>query len=176
MTKKIYFLIIALALFSCKQENKTKANIKPLYFDLKLYFEKEIKRLQQLHPNVDKKVSVNGSVEQKKTKISNWDKELAIFINADINKASWNGSFKHSKTNYSDTYISDNRKIPIKSLKVDYKGNKISKIAITIENTNILFHSVDTLTYYPDSLYEIKKRQKIKLLKEKNYTITGKIE
>jgi len=45
-----------------------------------------------------------------------------------------------------------------------------------ISNKNILYSSGDTLVYYPDSLYEIRKHQKIKLLAQKTYQITGKLK
>jgi len=174
MAKKIYILLFALVLFSCNQKNETRANTDLLYFDLKGFFEQEMVRLEKLNPTVDKTVSVNGTIENKKVKITNWKKELAIFINADINKASWRGSFNISKENNTDIYVSNNKKIPVKRVHIEKQGLKVSKIEIVISHTNILFQSQDTLSYYPDSLYEIKKQQKIKLLSEKKYKIIGK--
>ncbi|RYG09492.1 MAG: hypothetical protein EOO07_23780, partial [Chitinophagaceae bacterium] len=99
MVKKLYFLVFALALFSCNQRKEAEANTDLLYFDVKGYFEKEINRLQKLNPEVNKTVSINGAAENKIAKIANWTKELAIFVNADINKTSWKGSFKIKEQN-----------------------------------------------------------------------------
>ncbi|RDC55400.1 hypothetical protein DU508_17670 [Pedobacter chinensis] len=174
MTKKIYIMLFALALFSCNQKNESEANTDLLYFDLKGFFEQEIVRLEKLNPTVNKAVSVNETPENKNVKITDWKKELAIFVNADINKASWRGSFKINKENNADIYVSNNKKIPVKKVHIEKQGLKVSKIEILIANTNILFQSHDTLSYYPDSLYEIKKQQKIKLLSEKKYKVIGK--
>ncbi|MGM9479382.1 hypothetical protein ACS5PU_23370 [Pedobacter sp. GSP4] len=177
MTKKIYIAAFALALFSsCNQEKAAKANTDLLYFDLKGYFKKEINRLQQLKPTVNKTVSINGTAENKTAVITDWQKELAIFINADINKTSWKGSFKTSTENGADVYSSDNKKIPVKKLSILKNGSKVGKIEVIIDNKNILYQSQDTLTYYPDSLYQIKKEQKIRLLKPKSYFIVGRLK
>ncbi len=176
MIKKLVILVFALAMFSCNQRKEAEANTDLLYFDLKGYFEKEISRLQKLNPVVNKTVSVNGAAENKTAKITDWAKELAIFVNADINKTSWKGSFKATAQNGVDIYTSDNRKIPVKKVSITWNGQKAGKIEIIIDNKNILYQSQDTLTYCPDSLYAIKKQQKIRLLKQKKYSVVGKLK
>ncbi|MBO9675043.1 MAG: hypothetical protein J7577_16465 [Sphingobacteriaceae bacterium] len=176
MIRKISVLVFALAFFSCNQQKETEANTDLLYFDIKGYFGKEISRLQKLNPIVNKTVSVNGVAENNTTKIASWAKELAIFVNADINKASWKGNFKLKELNGIAIYTSDNKKIPIKKISVTRSGLKTQKIEIITDNKNILYRSQDTLIYFPDSLYSIRKHQKIRLLKEKQYSITGKLK
>ena len=176
MIKKIYILIFIVSLASCIQEKDSKINNRNLYFDLQGYFEKEVARLQKLNPTLGKTVSVNGVNESKKVKVADWKKELAIFANADINKASWQGSFNITKVGGAVVYSSNNKKIPVKKLYVVGQGAKVREIEIIIANKNILFQSNDTLHYYPDSLYLIKKQQKIRLLNEKKYTISGKFK
>jgi 2-hydroxy-3-keto-5-methylthiopentenyl-1-phosphate phosphatase len=176
MIKRIYIILFALVLFSCNQRKEAEANTDFLYFDIKGYFAKEIFRLQKLKPIVNKTVSINGLTENKASRIADWQKELAIFVNADINKTSWKGSFKIGKENGADVYISDSKKIPIKKILVDQSALRVNKVEIIIDNKNILYQSQDTLTYYPDSLYTIKKQQKIRLLNEKKYLIVGKLK
>lgn len=176
MTKNTYILLFVLALISCNQGKDSKIDSGNAYFDLQGYFEKEIARLQRLNPTVSKTVSVNGINESNNVKVADWKKELAIFANADINKASWQGSFTNKKVGSADVYSSDSKKIPVKRVYVAKRGSEIQKIEIIIANKNILFQSNDTLSYYPDSLYLIKKQQKIRLLNEKKYTISGKFK
>lgn len=176
MTKKLYIAVFALALLSCNQRKAAEANTGFLYFDIKGYFGKEISRLQKLNPTVQKTVSVNGNTDNKATHIADWQKELAIFVNADINKTSWRGSFKINQENGADVYTSDNKKIPVKKVLVERSNAKINKLEIIIDNKNILFQTQDTLTYYPDSLYQIKKQQKIRLLNQKKYLVVGKLK
>ncbi|WP_343522416.1 hypothetical protein [Pedobacter sp.] len=176
MIKKISILLFALAFFSCKQRKEAEAKTDLQYFDIKGYFDKEISRLQKLNPVVNKTVNVNGTAESKTSKMASWAKELAIFVNADINKASWKEGFKATQLDGTEAYTSDNKKIPVKKVSITRNGSEIQKIEILIDNKNILYQSQDTLTYFPDSLYSIRKHQKIRLLKEKKYSITGKLK
>jgi hypothetical protein len=170
--KKVAFLF-ACVLLSCGNPNKEQRGPVPVYFDVKGYFNKEAMALGRRSPIVDKTVSINGTTENKKLKISNWDKELASFIDADINKRAWEGEFSTVNTSNSTVYSSDNEKVPVKKLEVVKENGKVSAIIILISNSNYLYSSTDTLRYYPDSLYQIRKSQQIKLMAPKRYQITG---
>ncbi|WP_443938304.1 hypothetical protein [Pedobacter sp. MW01-1-1] len=156
--------------------SRPETNDNATYFDLKGYFEQEAFRLQKRNLPVRKKVEINGSTESKTLTITDWTKELAIFADADINKKSWKGSFQVSDTGAELIYSTNNKKIPVKKLVIQKAHNRIKKIEIIVLNKNILFHSSDTLLYYPDSLYSIKKEQKIKFLSAKNYRISGEMK
>lgn len=175
MKKTALIFPILLFLFSCSNspEQKQKGTLK--YFDVSSYFEKEADRLRKFNPLINKTVEIDGVRETKKIKIADWKKELAIFSEADINKGSWRGSFKLKKEQDRETYISDNEKIPVKEVEVNYTSNKLRKLLIVVKNDNSLYTSMDSLIYYPDSLYQIIKFQKVKLMQEKNYKVTAKI-
>lgn len=166
---------LALFLCSCtsKEQNNTQIGA---YFDLKNYFEKEADRLNKLNQAIEKTVAINEVNEKKRLKIENFRNELSAFINSDINKASWRGSFTVKKEANSVIYTTNNKKIPVKELKISYKNNKPKAIQIIVSTSNILYHSIDTLNYFPDSLYEIKKTQKIRLINEKKYSVIGKFK
>jgi len=176
MAKKLFLFVFALALFSCKRKQEEQVNTSLLYFDVKGYFEKEALRLKKNNPIIIKEVSINGATEAKTIKIKDWLNEFSIFIDADINKASWRGSFIAKKTSDTELYTSSNKRIKVKSVYIQKEQNKIKGIQIIISNKNILYTSNDTLSYYPNRLYEIKKQQKIKLLKLKSYKVTGKFK
>jgi hypothetical protein len=163
-------------LSACTSGTEKKQVSASRYFDLKEYITKEAKRLSLLNAEVDKYVEVNKSAEHKKLKIADWQKELSAFSDADINKSAWEGLFKLNERKDSKTYVSDNEKVPVKSLSIQYKNGKIYGLQILISTVNSLYTSNDTLSYFPDSLYEVKKTQHIKLLNEKNYHITGKFK
>lgn len=171
MVKRLICFVFALSLISCNQEKESKSNTELLYFDISGYFQQESVRLKKLNPEILKEVDINGVKESKKLSIKDWEKEFSIFANADINKASWKGSFKIQKLSNGLIYTSSSKKIPVKSIRIDSFGNKVKKIEIIISNKNILYTSGDKLLYYPDSLYLVRKHQKIKLLKEKKYQV-----
>lgn len=176
MHKQLIFLIFTLTFVACNQREESKANTDLLYFDVKGYFNREAIRLNKINPLIRKEVSINNSIERKTAKVGDWEKEFSIFTNADINKTSWKGSFKIQKSPQFESYISNNKRIPVKKVFVFKTNNELKKIEVIIYNKNILYTSGDTLIYYPDSLYQIKKHQKIKLLKAKSYIITGKFK
>jgi len=163
-------------LAACNPSAPKKQDAKLAYFDLKGYIARETRRLTALNPEIDKTVIVNNAKEQKKLKIADWPKELSSFTDADINKSAWQGLFTADKKKDSETYITDQEKVPVKSLNISYKNGKIYGIRLLISNTNSLYTSNDTLSYFPDSLYEVKKAQNIRLLDGKSYTITGKFK
>lgn len=169
-----HFAFLIFILSSCNL-NEQKVAVEP-YFDLKSYFEMEAQRLNKLNLQIDKSVSINGNVEHKKVSIKSFEKEFSAFIAADINKGSYKGSFSVKKEAETESYIAENEKIPIKKVEIIYLDNKPKSILIVTETNNILYHSSDTLSYFPDSLYEIKKTQKIRLLKEKKYVIRGEFK
>lgn len=173
MRNTILLFCILLFFVSCNNSADKKQKNDLTYFDVKGYFEKEAARLSKTNPLINKAVNVNGEEESKSIKISDWKKELTLFSDADINRASWKGLFQLKKSEDLERYTSNNEKVPVKELLVFYKNNKVSGFKILIKNTNSLYTSIDTLTYYPDSVYQIKKMQNIKLLSEKSYTITG---
>lgn len=174
MRKFIVFGFIIFC-FSCNVKDEKTIESK-LYFDIEGYFNKEATRLNKKHVAVEKMVSVNGKSEEKKVKIHNWKKEFNSFISADINKASWRGSFKSQEHQDLRIYTSNNEKIPVKKLEIAFKRDQVLSIKIFLETKNSLYVSRDSLTYIPDSIYIIKKTQNIKLMDPKNYRIVGKFK
>ncbi len=165
------FLVIFFC--SCAQKEQNILQSEP-YFNIKDYFEKEADRLTKLNLVVHKTASIDGVNEKKDVKISDYKKELNTFITSDINKASWRGAFTVKKDEDQVLFTTENEKVPVKKVQIHFENNKVKSIQIVVKTINILYHSADTLTYFPDSLYEIKKTQKIKLLKEKKYRVIGR--
>jgi hypothetical protein len=172
--KKITLILclISTALACNEKANKEASSIN--YFDLKKYFSSEAKRLQTLNPLIKKTITQNGISETKQLKISNWETELKPFANADINKSAWKNAFKVTTRNQITQYTNTSEKIPVKELIVAKKNNRIISVKAILTTRNLLYTSTDTLTYVPSKHYEIKKTQKIKLLKEKTYQISGR--
>lgn len=166
-------LLITLFFVACNSAAPKKQSLSLSYFDVKGFIASEVIRLKQSNPEIDKTVIVNQDKEHKKLKIADWQKELSAFADADINKSAWQGLFILHKSKEVDTYTSNDEKVPVKSLRILYHSGKLAGIEVLISNANILYTSNDTLSYYPDSIYQVKKTQRIKLLKEKSYKITG---
>jgi hypothetical protein len=173
MHKNIFLFLTPLIFAGCGSPAPQGAAPDP-YFDLKGYFQQEVARLNKLQPLVDKTVTVNEKAERKKFKVANWADELTVFIDADINKSAWQGLFTVTRTDSVERYRSDDDKVPVKLVQVERKNKVITGITILLVTKNYLYQSADTLRYYPDRLYEIRKQQHIKLLDPKQYRVSGK--
>ena len=169
----IFPLLIALA--SCSEPTAERP-VGQKYFDLKAYIQQEAVRLAGKNPIVSKTVTVNGMVENKKVRIPDWSAELTSFSDADINKAAWQGLFKIVKNDTLERYQSNDDKVNVKRLDIVRKNGRVAKLEVSMKTTNYLYTSTDQLTYYPDSIYQIEKSQKIKLLQPKSYKVTGEFK
>ena len=173
MRKKTLCGFLLLLSLGCTDQSAEQQQRELTYFDIKGYFKAEVNRLNKLKPSITKSVEINDSLERKAVRILDWKKELSIFSEADINRASWKGLFKLEKHDGTHIYTSDDEKVPVKKLALRFEGKRIKQILIVLNTDNSLYDSKDSLSYYPDSLYRIKKTQHIKLLSSKHYEIQG---
>nr|WP_199082876.1 hypothetical protein [Pedobacter sp. ASV19] len=172
--KKHLFLLSSLGFLAACNPSASNPHAEDKYFDIQNYFQQEALRLNKAKPLVEKIVVVNGAEEKKKVSIADWNREFSVFSDADINKSAWKGAFKVTKSKIEELYVNTEDKIPVKQVLVYRAGDKVTGIKILQNTANYLYNSVDTLVYYPDSLYQISKTQHIKLLNAKSYKITGK--
>jgi len=170
-----YLALMLICLSACNNAEPAKSVSSSGNFDLVAYFGNEIKRLEKKSPTVIKSVWINGKRETKSIRITDWKKELSIFTDADINKRAWDGEFKKSLTDTAERYSTLNDKIPVKEIRICKIAGRITALHILIRNSNYLYTSTDTLSYYPDSVYQIKKMQQIRFMKSKSYQILGKL-
>ncbi|PTS92931.1 hypothetical protein DBR11_26090 [Pedobacter sp. HMWF019] len=172
--KKHLFLLSSIGFFAACNPSGPNPHAEDKYFDIQNYFQQEALRLNKAKPLVEKTVMVNGAEEKKKVSIADWNREFSVFSDADINKSAWKGAFKVTKTKNEELYVNTEDKIPVKQVLIYRAGNQITGIKILQNTANYLYNSVDTLVYYPDSLYQISKTQHIRLLNAKAYKVTGK--
>lgn len=169
-----YALILLTGFSSCSNSKEEKPVAPGAYFDLPTYFRNEAKRLETQSPKIVKTVSLNDQTEQKSITIKDWKRELSVFIEADINKASWRGAFATKITDTSTIYSTNNEKIAVKRLEIGKRSGHISSIKITLKNDNDLYTAQDELLYFPDSLYKVRKVQKVRLMDKKTFEVVGK--
>jgi hypothetical protein len=155
------------------KDSEVKVNY---YFDLESFFENEAKKLKSQNPRIHKEVRQNNETEARTLKISNWETELDLFKSSDINKPAWKNSYRIVKTKGKTAYISVDKSLKTQLVEIYYKSTLVSRISINNLTSNILYKSAENLTYYPDSLYLIKKTQKVILLGANAYTVKGTLK
>ena len=169
-----YTVVLAfLILSACSQPKEEKAL--KTFADLKGFFEAEARRLAKSDPEVKKTVARNDSSETREVKNINWKTELSLFAESDINKPAWKDSYKVISLPGQTTYQAIDSSLRTREISIskDPEG-KIKKITILNHVENMLYSSSEQLTYIPDSLYQISKRQHVAVMGDNRYYISGK--
>jgi hypothetical protein len=178
MKIKLYLILSFIGLsISCTNPKSSERVIS--YFDLKTFFENEIERLNKLNPSVQK-IALNDNKRENKifTKVD-WEKELNIFIESDINKSAWKNSYSTASASDSSsetlTYKALEGSLSIRyiSVKKDQHTQKVKEIEIRKVTINNLYRSTQVLKYFPDSTYYIIGKQKVRLMDENMYGVIG---
>ena len=179
-----------LCLIACENPNQTRARASQTYFDLRGFMEEQIKTLNKLQPKVKKEVLSNGKSVTKTLHVKNWDKELRMFANADINKTALIGTYTAVNTNEAGKkllkYTTKETKNPVKEMTVELGDTKktAKSITITIGSNNVLFASGTKLSLnckkvssgkYRIVDYEINGFQKIIMKDKRPYSIKATI-
>ncbi|UEG54698.1 hypothetical protein LLH06_06950 [Mucilaginibacter daejeonensis] len=168
-------LLCASGLVACRPDvhESTSEN---KYFDLKGYVSADISRLARRNAGVTKTVQHNRTGKQTKTiSTINWEQELAPFVSSDINKPAWRQSYSTEQKGDSTVYTALQHELNTRRIVIHQQDGHVSQIAIDNATHNLLYNNSERLIWYPDSLYVINKWQKVRLLGENVYEISGVI-
>lgn len=166
----MFFLAFLVACGS-KESNDTPKE----YFDIQGYFTQEAERLQKQNPVVKKTVWQNSQPETKQLQLADWQTELELFSESDINKAAWKDSYRVVKKGLTTEYTSLDKDLRTQKVLVRFSdGSTVKQISILNRTSNPLYSSREQLDYFPDSLYKIAKHQDVRLIGESSYLISSK--
>lgn len=169
----ISVMLLALVLFiaSCRPDVKeTKGTLQ--YFDIKSFFKADSARLSKIS-FITKTVTHNNITETKKVHIDNWGREFELFTNSDINRPAWRESYSISKGDNITIYQAKTPELKTRRIVIGKTGNKVKWILILNHTKNLLYENSERLSYFPDSLYQIIKTQKVRVMSKNTYTIKG---
>ena len=174
MRKILAFTLLVLSLAACQQKEISNKQIE--YVDLQGFFSAEANRLNGQKPTFTKTVCINGKKESKVLNNTiDWEKELSVFKEADINKPAFKGMYQISMLPNKTIYTTLSKNASVKRIEIDF-GNTKKPVGIRIFQLtkNMIYQSTDTLSYYPDSIYSIHKKQEVRVLGTTVYTIEVK--
>jgi hypothetical protein len=169
--------LLLLNIVSCKQDSSAN-KVPTQFFDLKGYFSGEAARLAKLNPEISKTAVYNKQPETQKVHIANWTNELSMFSESDINKPAWRASYSAQLSSGFITYKAKDPDLKTQDIVIKKDGDKIRWIFIynhvrrTLFNIT-LYETKETLSYFPDSLYQVQKRQSTRVLGIHTYTVKG---
>lgn len=176
-TKLGYWLFaIAIVFQSCQPTTSAPvAEMEKPFFDLKSYFNQEKKRLATVS-NFTKTTVVDGKEETKKIAKLDFDKELRIFVEADINKPAWIDKYEVDSVLQAGnltkiSYIANDKKLAVREIVVDFDKQKIAKISIKKAAETALADTQFQLIYEPERGYSIENTQQLTVGEDKAFLV-----
>ena len=177
LTRRLIFLPLLL-LLSCQPEAGKQPSTPrhSPFFDLRAYFDGEIKRLQEQQPPVRKTVSIDGKPETRLLDSLRYEDELQPFLASDINRPSWwdkytiDSTFSGGRLT-SIRYQAQDSSLRIRNLLVDWQDGQVSRIRIERFSDSFTAIISQQLDYQPSKGYQLSTRQEVVLSKPKEMGI-----
>ncbi|MBX2842488.1 MAG: hypothetical protein KTR26_12010 [Flammeovirgaceae bacterium] len=147
------FLLLLFFVAACRSERKSESGEK-VYFDLAGFIDQQVAYLQENPVNATKKVDINGEYEEaniidnkieKSGELVNWEKELALFKEADINKPVLRNSYEvvEKLEGLATIYMAKEEDLPVHRLFVFREnGDEVTQITIAyLEEKNLFLNN-----------------------------------
>lgn len=165
-------------LFAC---NPPATNSKPNYYPWNAFLQAELARLNQTKPAVNKSILLNGKKEVKTLTDVNFENELALFKEADLNKPAFENSYDNLSENNLIWYsLKKDENLKVKSVQIQLDAfDHPENVTIILQEKNILFSSEKkmNLNFHDGQLqtYSIEGTQQLAWLEPTTYKLLGVI-
>ena len=143
------------------------------FFDIGNYFKTEASKLASSHVAVNKMVSHNGQTQVKMVQIANWERELRLFIQSDINKPAWRDKYRTTYHGDTTLYHTTDKALHTQAISIVFKNKSVQCIFIKNQTSNALYQTTEDLVYQAGKSYQINLQQKVILLGTNYYAIKG---
>ena len=166
----LYLCMVCIAgMLGCRNTTPQKK-----FFDIPAYFRKEIKTLQTNAITISKSSTYNGHRSQQDLRASNinWEKELAVFLEADINKPAYLANMRVDSTAYPGKgyqlmYTATSPKLSIRHVVINMKEEE-ELVNIDIEKSNLISTTHINAYYLKGKRYAISGEQAVQNLGDQN--------
>lgn len=134
------FLLLLVLNWSCQKATKAS---ELSYFDLAGLMQAQIGHLKKENPAVIKNIILGEQQEEVSLDSLDWEKELALFVQADINKRAYAKSYTViEKGNETEYKLSSGESLPVRNMRVVFNPDKtVSHIYISTATSNYLMES-----------------------------------
>ncbi|UBM60572.1 hypothetical protein LAG90_07950 [Marinilongibacter aquaticus] len=173
-------LILAFSVFlaACQSDSAKKVSV---FFDLTAFSEKVAENMKQLNPKVKKHNFINENDEETSLSTVNWDRELELLKQADINKAAFETSYTIEEKGKELIYtLKPDADLRVKQLHIEKdEHNEVSRVHATLGSENYLYHSGKDVEFeFQDErlkAYHIKGWQKLFIGEKKDFEIDAQV-
>ena len=172
----IITFFFCLTLMACNSTTNTDSNTATTFFDLKGFFQNEVKRLSSVQ-RIEKTVTINDQVEKQIIENPNWEQAFSIFTQSDINKSAWLDKYRADTTYHGDKTIANisynalEEDLKTRELNISFEDQKAQKVYVLNVVNNPILSTRQELTYDYDIGYHVKSWQKQAMAEERNLKI-----
>ncbi|TVR80261.1 MAG: hypothetical protein EA412_04950 [Chitinophagaceae bacterium] len=163
--------VMLLTLFTGCTEGDFDEDATLPHYDIRSLMKEVTEDLITRNPEVEKEIRLNGSVEVKRLQIDNWENELFIFTEADINRPSYVGKYSIDTINIAGGnillhYVAKEENLTTKEMKVYLSDfhSKPDSLMIRTASENFLNQTTQKMKFIPGKGYSLEGYQNIWLL------------
>ncbi|MCC9165440.1 hypothetical protein [Pontibacter harenae] len=186
--KNILYAFFLLAIAACERPTPPATGEAALAYDINGFIAQQVQHLEAQSPTVLKTVQTEGQpAETIKTDSVNWEEELAVFQEVDVNRPAVQEFYTEQKTQLSNgnTSVKYNRvegaEAPVAYLHLILRpDNQIQHLEAVLQDQNPLFYTKRTLSLTTDAnttlqSYSIEGVQKLILNDSLHYSVSAKL-
>jgi hypothetical protein len=169
-------------ILGCADNNQSSQKVENLvFFDLKGYFQSEIKDLKNVR-NITKITEVNGQKETLKLDSIDFESDLKIFSNADINKPAWSDKYSIDSIKNDAGHLSKlnykalDPELKIDQLELTFENDEVSKVFVSKSLSSAISKVNEKLVYNPKSGYVIERDQEITISGRNDFKVEVKFD
>lgn len=178
MNRWFYILSICVVFSSCdKDPAEAYYEDQRFYYDLPSFIQKQIGNLKEKGQRIRKLVKKDGHSHIIEKGNINWEEELGLFLESDINRPAWRGEFKVDtiklEREYVVTYKTENKEIPVRNvvITIDRKTGQCLKVTVDRRTENFLYSSDQSLYFTTGEGYMMKGKLSVNYLFDSEYSI-----
>ncbi len=174
---RLNYIILILLLASCSDPAEVYYEDQRYYYDLPSFMTKQVTELNEKQQRVRKHVTKDGHSHIIEYGDIDWNEELEVFIESDINRPAWRGAFKVDtislEREFIITYKSSNDQIPVKNVVVTIDKDTRQCLQVTVDRIteNFLYSSDQSLFFTPGEGYMMKGKLSVSYLFDSEYSI-----
>lgn len=161
----VAFFMLSIIVCGCyRSELKESLSVDP-FFDLKGYMESQIDSLREQQDPVEKTITLGDKSETHRFSDFDYDRELTIFLQSDINKPAWFDKYRIDSVQQNGrlqavTYTALDTSLRTRELRVELDGPAVERIYLRNRTKTVLSSGDQELWYEPGRGYRIATLQK----------------
>ena len=165
--QRLFFVVFVFSfLGACSQIESVESEKDASFFDIKGYFTEQAERLNKEQIGVRKTIKIGDSEEVHEMDSLNYEEELELFANADINRPAWQSKY------LVDSIFSENRlaalhysaqddELKTQEIRIQFLEEVVRAIEIVNHTESTIAETNQRLSYIPESGYSIINEQKL---------------